>query len=458
MGDLPFSASIEAIRASIQEREAGSARPSGQRDPVFSGFTANPKSDGIKAANETGSDPIYSVSQITQIIKNLLDRELPPLCIEGEISNYKASSMGHYYFTLKDDKSIIQAVLFKGKAQYLNFVPKDGMTVRVKGRISVYAARGYHQITVDTMELAGQGDILRMLEERKQRLAMEGLFDQEDKQPLPFFPETVGVVTSPTGAALRDILQITKRRNHKVNVVILPCAVQGNDAAPMIASQIRRANYYKMCDVLIVGRGGGSLEDLLPFSEECVVRAVAESEIPVVSAVGHEIDWALSDFAADMRAPTPSAAAELCTPLLDEIVSGLDRVKNDLIQEMQKKIENKRLLIRNFSKENLELHFRSIEQPYIARFEDAKEILVDNIKERLKELSLRVEKAKITLEAASPHAILDRGYAMVRNKDTGRIIRNATDVSKGSLIEIVPKEGIITARVEETDFLQEENE
>ena len=304
-----------------------------------------------------------TVSQLTDLIKEFLESSFPDLTIEGEISNYRPSSTGHIYFTLKDDKAAISAVMFKTRSKSLTFTPQDGMKVKVTGSLSVYAQRGSYQIIVNSMEELGTGNILQLLEERKKRLAMEGLFDSENKKSLPFFPLKIGVVTSPTGAALRDILQIVKRRNKLVSVIVLPCPVQGNDAAPYIAQQIKTANEFNIADVLIVGRGGGSLEDLLPFSEEEVVRAVAASEIPVISAVGHEIDWALSDFAADVRAPTPSAAAELAVPLLSEVKETIERSSNELIRGISTKIDNYKILVKSFSPENLELRFRSIEQP-----------------------------------------------------------------------------------------------
>ena len=232
------------------------------------------------------------------------------------------------------------------------------------------------------MELAGTGNILLMLEERKRRLADEGLFDQDRKRALPYFPQRVAVVTSPTGAALRDILQIMGRRNPKVSVTVLPCQVQGADAAPAIARMIAVANAYNMADVLIVGRGGGSLEDLLPFSEEVVVRAVAESQIPVVSAVGHEIDWALSDFAADMRAPTPSAAAELVTPLLTEVTQQMEYWRRDFYESISSRLDRMRLLVKSFTPDSLELRFRTIQQPLLARFDTAKELILSAMEDK----------------------------------------------------------------------------
>ena len=262
-------------------------------------------------AAELPQNIVFSVSQITDLIKEILETSFRTISIEGEISNWRPSAAGHIYFTLKDNNAQIKAVIFRGAAMKLNFRPKDGDKVRCRGSLSVYAPQGNYQIIVTSMEIAGAGNILQMLEERKRKLAAEGLFDESRKKPLPAMPKTIGVVTSPTGAAIRDILNVSKRRNPGMNIIVLPAIVQGEGAAQTICRMIEIANFYQLCDVLIVGRGGGSLEDLLPFSEESVVRTVAASRIPTISAVGHEIDWALCDYSADRRAPTPSAAAEM---------------------------------------------------------------------------------------------------------------------------------------------------
>lgn len=394
-----------------------------------------------------------TVSQLTDLIKEFLESSFPDLTIEGEISNYRPSSTGHIYFTLKDDKAAISAVMFKTRSKSLTFTPQDGMKVKVTGSLSVYAQRGSYQIIVNSMEELGTGNILQLLEERKKRLAMEGLFDSENKKSLPFFPLKIGVVTSPTGAALRDILQIVKRRNKLVSVIVLPCPVQGNDAAPFIAQQIKTANEFNLADVLIVGRGGGSLEDLLPFSEEEVVRAVAASEIPVISAVGHEIDWALSDFAADVRAPTPSAAAELAVPLLSEVKETIERSSNELIRGISTKIDNYKILVKSFSPENLELRFRSIEQPLLQRFEDAKDSLILSMNDLLIQRKQQLKIATNTLEQISPKTILERGYSLVFD-EKGNIVKNANQVKPDSKIIINPAKGKIFANVES---LEEQN-
>ena len=396
------------------------------------------------------SEKVFSVTELNSIIKEILEGTFPTIRLEGEISGLKTQSSGHIYFSLKDSSSLVSAVMFRGSAQHLSFIPKDGMKVQVSGKLSVYPPQGRYQLIVSKMSLAGEGEILKMLEERKRKLYAEGLFDEERKRNLPLFPKTIGIVTSPTGAALRDILQITKRRNPGISVVILPSMVQGDEAARTIVQQIKNANAAKLCDVLIVGRGGGSLEDLLPFSEEEVVRAIAESEIPVVSAVGHEIDWALSDYAADKRAPTPSAAAELVVPQKSDILNEIRHAQEELSVTIRSKIEKIRLILKGFEPEGLELKFRSIEQPLLQRFDNAKENLIENMNLKVKDTRLVVENCISFLESASPKAIFDRGYSMVREKDSGTIIRKSSQVKKGSLIEIFPSQGRIEALVSET--------
>ena len=397
------------------------------------------------------SEKVFSVTELNSIIKEILEGTFPTIRLEGEISGLKTQSSGHIYFSLKDSSSLLSAVMFRGSAQHLSFIPKDGMKVQVSGKLSVYPPQGRYQLIVSKMSLAGEGEILKMLEERKRKLYAEGIFDEERKRNLPLFPKTIGIVTSPTGAALRDILQITKRRNPGISVVIFPSMVQGDEAARTIVQQIKNANAAKLCDVLIVGRGGGSLEDLLPFSEEEVVRAIAESEIPVVSAVGHEIDWALSDYAADKRAPTPSAAAELVVPQKSDILNEIRHAQEELSVTIRSKIEKIRLILKGFEPEGLELKFRSIEQPLLQRFDNAKENLIENMNLKVKDTRLVVENCISFLESASPKAIFDRGYSMVREKDSGTIIRKSSQVKKGSLIEIFPSQGRIEALVSETE-------
>ena len=392
---------------------------------------------------------VFSVSQITSYIKELLESAFTTITVEGEISNWRPSSSGHVYFTLKDNTSQLKAVMFKGSLYSLKFRPKDGDKVRCTGNISVYAPQGNYQLIVNKMEATGSGDILAMLEERKKKLAAEGLFNEENKKPLPQFPRTIGVVTSPTGAAIRDILQVSRRRNKNINVIVFPALVQGDGAAQTIQKMIEIANFYKLCDVLIVGRGGGSLEDLLPFSEENVIRAVAASEIPVISAVGHEIDWALCDYAADKRAATPSAAAELAVPLLTDIKQDISYYKTELYNEIKQKIEKKRLIVRAFDPSSLEVRFRNIQQPLLNRFDNAKQGLKDGILDKIKDYRTRIATCRTILENASPQTIFNRGYSMVTD-EKGNIIKSSAQVKSGEMLTITPSEGKIKAKVEET--------
>lgn len=390
------------------------------------------------------SDTVFSVTNLTSLIKEILEGTFSSITVEAEISGYRPNSSGHCYFTLKDENAQISAVMFRGRAAYLNFTPKDGMKVRCTGTISVYAQRGNYQLIISKMEIAGSGNILQMLEERKRKLAAEGLFDQSRKVPVPVFPKTIGVVTSSTGAALRDILQITKRRNPAINVIVFPALVQGNDAAPTIARQIKNANDFNMCDTLIVGRGGGSLEDLLPFSEEIVVRAVAESHIPVISAVGHEIDWSLCDYAADLRAPTPSAAAECAVPQLSDIKNNLAGYENEFITVINSRLEKMKLMVKAFNPEHMEVRFRTIQQPLLTRLENASLALEENMKNKIKDIRQHLKENQQILEGASPKTILARGYSMVTGEN-GKVIRSSLDVKSGEKLNIFPAEGKISA-------------
>lgn len=397
-----------------------------------------------------------SVSQLTGLIKTMLEGSFSNISLKGEISNFRPNASGHLYFSLKDSDSQISAVMFRGRAASLDFTPKDGTLVVVKGSVSVYAPRGNYQIIITSMTKAGAGDILEMIEQRKRQFAQEGLFDSSRKKNIPFFPGTVGIVTSPTGAALRDILQIVRRRNDKVSIVILPALVQGEEAAPSITRMIKIANTYSLCDVLIVGRGGGSLEDLLPFSEECVVRAIANSDIPVVSAVGHEIDWALSDFAADIRASTPSAAAELTVPEKRSVTESIQSAVTDLKTEIDKRIKNMKLLLKTFTPESMELQFRNIELPVLNRFDTVQKQLEQNMQTYIEEKRRKIAQCTQILENCNPQTIFDRGYSMVCDAETGRVIRNASDTAFGKKLLIRPSKGSIYAEVTKTSEVSEQ--
>jgi len=379
---------------------------------------------------------IFQVSEITELIKEALEDNFSSIVVEGEISNCRPASSGHIYFNLKDKDSMLSAVLFKGKSKLLNFEPKDGMLVRVSGSISVYAQRGSYQIICDTIERAGLGEILVMLEERKRRLQEEGLFDEARKKEIPAFPQKIVVITSPTGAAVRDILNIIKRRNSLISVIIIPSLVQGSEAAASITKAIKIANTHNLGDVIIVGRGGGSIEDLLPFSDEALVRAIALSKIPTISAVGHETDWSLCDYAADLRAPTPSAAAELVACDKEDILYTVQSLHTQIRQQMKMLIDQAHLILDRFTDDNLEMKLRKIEQPYLMRFDDAKESLLLEMQKKLIVTKHKLEMNIESLSARNPASILDRGYTIIKTKKTGKVIQRIDQIEKGLEVTI----------------------
>ncbi|MDR0389724.1 MAG: exodeoxyribonuclease VII large subunit [Spirochaetaceae bacterium] len=392
-----------------------------------------------------------TVSELTELIRRTIEGNFGALCVEGELSNCRPSSTGHLYFTLKDTGAAISAVMFKNRLRSLGFEPKDGMLLRVRGNLSVYAQRGTYQLVCEEMEQAGAGDILLMLEKRKRLLASEGLFDEERKKPLPRFPETVGVISSPTGAALRDILSVLGRRAAGIRVIVLPAPVQGEGASEILVRRIKQANAWRLADVLILGRGGGSLEDLLPFSDEGLVRAVAASELPIISAVGHEIDWALSDFAADLRAPTPSAAAELVSGNRNEVLDSVKNLARVFESALRSRLAHARLLIKPFGLEDLEYRFRSILQPVLVRFDDAKENLLLALSERCGEFRRRVELTRTVLEAASPLAVMERGFSVVVREKDGTVLKDSGGIAEGERLLIRPLKGMVKARVESAE-------
>lgn len=394
-------------------------------------------------------DRALTVSELTGLVKNLLEESLPEVVVEGEISNWRPASSGHVYFTLKDSGAMIQAVMFKGKASRLAFRPVDGTLVRARGAVSVYSARGQYQIIVEAMQKAGEGDILAMLEERKRRLAEEGLFDAGSKPPIPAFPTRIAVITSPTGAALRDILSVLGRRNAGIRVTILPAAVQGDEAPAALVRQVETANTFRLGDVIIIGRGGGSLEDLLAFSDESVVRAVAASRIPVISAVGHEIDWSLCDYAASLRAPTPSAAAELVSDSSSSLTDRIYAATDALTLSLQARMERARLLIESFSPEHLELRFERTLQPFRQRFDDAKELLVRGALDACVSAHHRLASADAVLRASDPMSILARGFAVVRHPGSGVAIRGVSELVPEAPVSITFATGKATARIME---------
>ncbi|MEE8442073.1 MAG: exodeoxyribonuclease VII large subunit [Spirochaetia bacterium] len=389
------------------------------------------------------------MTELTQQIKTRIESHFPFVSVEGELSNVRPSSTGHLYFTLKDENASLSGVMFRGRTAGLTFTPEDGQLVTVSGSISVYAKRGSYQIIVERMRPAGVGRILATLEERKHRLAAEGLFDESRKRRLPLLPGRVAVVTSPTGAALRDILQVLGRRHAGIDVTVCPTPVQGDQAASQIAKMIRIAGIHRLGDVIIVGRGGGSIEDLLPFSDEEVVRAVADCDVPVISAVGHEVDWALVDYAADHRAPTPSAAAELVSASREELRLRVMETGRTVVSAFADRVSRARLVLRQFTPEELHRAYDSLAQPILLEFDRVREDLIATMADRARDARHALELARRQLESCSPYEVLKRGYAVVRDAG-GTVLTNVFPVRPGSPIQVRLARGRLDATVEET--------
>ncbi|MBN1526565.1 MAG: exodeoxyribonuclease VII large subunit [Candidatus Omnitrophica bacterium] len=398
--------------------------------------------------NEQKEKHVYTVTELTKYIRVILEDSFPNVWIEGEISNYTLHSSGHMYFSLRDANSVLKCAMFKRANEKLKFKPKDGMKVICFGSISVYEARGDYQLIVQEIEPKGVGALQLQFQQLKERLFKEGLFDERHKIRIPFLPMRIGVVTSPTGAAIRDILNISRRRFSNVEIIINPVKVQGEGAKDEIAAAIRQFNKLANIDVMIVTRGGGSLEDLWPFNEEAVARAIYDSEIPVISAVGHEIDYTISDFVADFRAPTPSAAAELVIPNKDDLVglirTSVTRLKNALINELEMLQEKLAKLRGSYV----------LRQPLnmVIQYQQKIDGLVEDLMLHTDHLVIRREESfKLLagkLDTLSPLAILNRGYSITAKLPEGRIIKTASDIKQGDLVETKLGKGKFTSKVE----------
>lgn len=390
---------------------------------------------------------IYSVSEITSSIKTLLEIHFNQISVSGEISNYRPASSGHLYFQLSDKNATISIVMFKSKSYGLSFTPKDGDKVVIKGSISIYAPRGSYQIIASSMSLSGTGDILAQIEKRKQHYAQLGYFDQSRKRVLPQYIKKIGIVTSDTGAAIRDILQVLNRRNKSIDVVIFPTLVQGNTASEMISKRIKQAQKMKDLDVLIVTRGGGSLEDLLPFSEEAVIEALYASGIVTISAVGHEIDNALSDYVADVRAPTPSAAAEIVSASSNEILERVRRNREIMLTSVTHTINLYKSRITQFSTgyvgEKVEQKISQMRLKNDDVLSSMNLAIHNKIAMRKKEYELQIA----TLMALSPYKILERGYSIVTLPSSKKPIKDSNALHKHEEIEITFHTGKAEATV-----------
>ena len=435
---------------------------------------------------------IYSVSELSADIKRLLENEFPMIWISGEISNFKVPASGHAYLTLKDKKAQIAAVIFRGQLRQLRFKPKDGMTIIALGRVSVYEPRGTYQIILEYGEPMGVGALQMAFEQLKLKLHDEGLFAAEHKSTLPFFPVRIGIITSPTGAAIQDILKISNRRCANLVVDIFPVRVQGPEAAEQIVAAIKLADRLKRDEVLILARGGGSLEDLAAFNDEKVARAIFACDIPVVSAVGHETDFTISDFVADLRAPTPSAAAEVVVPVKDELHTRslelsvrAQRAVNlalyrwqervtlarrslvhpgQKVQEMQIHLDHlsgrlQRALVSGFQQKQVACQktlkalarLSPIQQisSHKSKVERLRHNILQSLNFTLISTHQRLQAAQGLLQAVNPTAILERGYSITRTLPQKEVVKDAKILRSGQLLEIQLARGRVDVRVQE---------
>jgi len=438
--------------------------------------------------------PILSVSALTRLIKQRLEDELPDVWVEGEISNLRVPNSGHIYYTLKDEAAQLRAVIFRGAGRGLKFMPKEGQKVLCRGRITVYELRGEYQIIVEYIEPRGIGALQAAFEQLKERLQKEGLFDPLRKKPLPLLPRRIGIVTSPTGAALRDLLKVLGEHRARVEILIHPVPVQGDGAAPAIASAIDALNGLGDFDLLIVGRGGGSLEDLWAFNEEAVARAIYRSQIPVISAVGHEVDYTIADFVADLRAPTPTAAAEMVVRAWQECENQIRILEIRLEQSVRRQTAE--------SRSHLQIYQRSLRDP--RKVIEAHLLRVDELDGRLRQgigkglrdqarrlmhardslrhrspierlhrhatqaheltkrfrlqigFYLRQQRSRLDgwltqLDGLSPLAILSRGYSITRKLPEGTVMKEARAIDPGSRVHVRLHRGSLICRVDEIE-------
>ena len=393
------------------------------------------------------SDMAITVSDLNQYIKNKIadDEYLNHVLIKGEISNFKNHYTGHMYFTLKDEKSLIKCIMFKSYAQKLRFMPKDGMKVFILGSVSVFERDGVYQIYAQAMEEDGLGDLYTKYQELKEKLEEQGLFDEIHKKKIPKMPKVVGVLTSQTGSVIKDIINVSTRRNPNVYIRLLPVPVQGEGAAEKIAEGIKYMNDNKLADVLIIARGGGSLEDLWPFNEEIVAHSIYNSEIPVISAVGHETDFTIADFVADLRAPTPSAAAELAVPDIYEVKQKINDNQARLRMALLKKLEFIRMRYdKCMSSSVFREPTRKINEEAI-RLDNYIKELEQHIKTKQKEEKTKYIKLVAKLDAYSPLKTLARGYSIVQKE--GNMVKSKEQLNSGDDIEIKLADGDVNAIV-----------
>ncbi len=393
---------------------------------------------------------IYSVSEVNQLIKSMLDSEpwLGEIFLRGEISNYKLYPSGHHYFTLKDAEGAIRCVMFKGQALRLRFRPENGMKVIAFGRITVFPRDGVYQLYCSDLTADGVGDLHIAFEQLKEKLYREGLFDSAHKKSLPRYPRRIAIITSAAGAAVHDMIRILRRRYPLAKVLLLPVRVQGPEAPPEIVGAIRYANRYQVGDVIITGRGGGSIEDLWAFNDERVARAIYESEIPIISAVGHEPDVTIADFVADVRAATPSHAAEIAVPDQEELRQRLLSARQRMVRGEEKRLTLLRTRLAALSEKRALRDPMAFLQEKRMILDYAQRALADRGGAMLSGPRQRLGALSAALDAMSPLAVLGRGYAMAARED-GSVLRSAADVSAGDKLTVTMGDGAIDCRVEE---------
>lgn len=416
------------------------------------------------AVSQNGAT-VLSVEQLSSRIKQLIEGQLGVVWVQGEISNFKAHTSGHFYFSLKDAKSQISAVMFRGNNGRLKFKPNDGLEVIVRGRVTVYEPRGNYQIVCDTMEPVGAGALQKAFEQLRDKLKAEGLFDSSRKRPIPAFPRHVAMVTSPTGAAIRDMLNVMSRRAQSVRITVVPTVVQGESAAPQIVEAMKKAFRLPDVDCIIVGRGGGSIEDLWAFNDETLARTIASSPVPVISAVGHEIDFTIADFVADLRAPTPSAAAELVAKssaeLRNRVLSlervlrvSLDRKLRTFVQQLHglgRRLIDPRKRLQDLAIRNddlltrLDLAMRNLFQRRGHRVQLLGQRLAPPMQMHLEKRRARIARLASLLDSLSPLKVVERGYSIVTKN--GVVVKSAMNLKSGDEISIRLADGEAKASV-----------
>lgn len=392
-------------------------------------------------------DHVLSVSELNRMARDILERSFPLFWVSGEISNMTRAASGHWYFSLKDSGAQVRCVMFRGRNSYLDWIPKEGDKVEARATVTLYEARGDFQLTIEFLQRAGLGALFEAFEKLKQKLQAEGLFDEARKRPIPAFPRQIGIVTSADAAALHDVLTTLRRRMPGIPVVIYPTPVQGKGVAKLIAAAIDMASQRAECEVLIVCRGGGSIEDLWQFNEEIVARAIVNCSIPVISGVGHETDFTIADFAADRRAPTPTAAAEMASPnreaLLNTLLQQQQSLQRSMSHKLSRYMQQLDFLARRLLSPAQQLtHKQESLAQFGTRLQNSMQQLLGKQQEKLLRLSLN-------LQHLNPNAVLNRGYALVQTK-TGAIVQASSQLQMGDWVDIRFAEGSAEAEVTKT--------